>query len=208
MIKAIEGLQRDRTAWTRVVTWALLGGLSTSPLDAMYSLLTTVTVALASFWGITVSSADTPTAVKEPRCVTVNRSGAKLCLESDGHTIDLVSISGQIVSRSDDLPGPYFGPQCVTDVPTEIKVCVERDGHHLRATAPTGKLLWRRDPFVDAKLPLYRTPQPPTINVIRAGNFIQPPRGQPGRTVWIMFESSQFGEVDLKSGDFLVEGEN
>ena len=183
-------------------------GPSTSPLDAMYSLLTTVTVALASFWGIAVSSADTPTALKEPRCVTANRSGAKMCLESDGHTIDLVSTSGQIVSRSDALPGPYFGPQCVTDVPSEIKVCVERDGHHLRATAPTGKVLWRRDPFVDAKLPLYRTPEAPTINVIRTGNFEILPRGESGRSVWIMFASSQFGEVDLNTGLFKVEGEN
>jgi hypothetical protein len=61
---------------------------------------------------------------------------------------------------------------------------------------------------VDGKLPLYRTPEAPTINVIRAGDFEIPPKGLLGHSVWIMFASSQFGQVDLRTGDFKVEGQN
>jgi hypothetical protein len=167
-----------------------------------------VTFALASISGIALAS-DTPAAgdKEEPRCITGNPFGGKTCLESDGHTLNVADPSGKVIWRGEALPGPYFGPQCFTDIPSRIKVCVEGDGRHLKATDNKGNVLWRRDPFVDAKLNLYRTSEAPTINVIRAGNPRAPP-GHSGPRVWIMFESSQFGEVDLATGEFTPEGQN
>jgi len=167
-----------------------------------------VAVAVASMWGIAVSIADTPQSAvpKETRCVK-NSFGGKTCLDSDGYTLDIARADGKVIRIENALPGPYFGPQCVTDVVSGIKVCVEPDGHHLKAIGPSGSTLWRRNPFVDAKLPLYRTPEAPTINVIRVDGM-RPPAGRSGQTVWIMFASSQFGEVELSTGEFKPEGQN
>ena len=178
------------------------------PQSSLSSHFLGVAFALA-LYGVAPAGTEPPKSLNrgEPRCITGNPFGGKTCLEGDGETLNATDANGKLVWRGKALPGPSFGPQCFTDTPSAIKVCIEDDGRHLTAMDGSGKILWRRDPFVDAKLALYRTNEAPTINVLRAGG-IHPPPGHPGPRVWIMFASSQFGEVDITMGDFIPEGQN
>ena len=72
------------------------------------------------------------------------------------------------------------------------------------------KILWNRDPFADAHLEFYRTktpcicyigkPDPETATYLKN-------RGS-GRFVHITFNSSQFGVLEMKSGEFIFLGQD
>ena len=113
-------------------------------------------------------------------------------------------------------PGHPGKPLVYRDPETKILFYAESDGRHLAAISPDGKLLWVRNPFDDRGLCPYRNARP-VISSLKA--FDVPPgayakdmkrRGaDPShRFIWIEFDSSQAGEIDETTGDFLSEGQN
>jgi len=88
---------------------------------------------------------------------------------------------------------------------------VESDGRHI-AALKAGSLLWLRNPFVDQNLCPYRTERPIIVRVLpvsgaREGEIMKAWKRE-GPFVEIYFDTSQFGVVDTKTGDFLFEGQN
>ena len=101
------------------------------------------------------------------------------------------------VDNHDDQIGK---PLTYVDDKTGITFYVEADARHVVAISSTGSVLWRRDPFVDAHLEPYRVARP-VIRVIGRRN--SPPGG-----IEIAFDSSQFGSLDLTTGNFDFYGQD
>ena len=109
-------------------------------------------------------------------------------------------------------PGSPGKPIAYHDDQTDILFYVESDGRHLAALDRSGKLLWVRDPFVDQNLCPYRNARP---IIFRIGPIPKPYEAlvvkawkRQGPFIEIHFDSSQFGAVDVKTGDFFFEGQN
>jgi hypothetical protein len=116
-------------------------------------------------------------------------------------------------------PGNPGKPLTYRDPETKVLFYVESDGRHLAAIGPDGKLLWVRNPFEDKGLCPYRSARPvirsiepydiPADNAKRIAEDMKRRGADPShRFIWIEFDSSQFGEVDQTTGDFLYEGRN
>lgn len=83
------------------------------------------------------------------------------------------------------------------DTDKNFYVYVESDGRHITAFTSAGKILWHRNPFIDSHLHPYRCTKP-IIEYI----------GRDKRGLGIRFNSSQFGSLDEKTGDFDFEGQD
>ena len=92
---------------------------------------------------------------------------------------------------------PISLPHTYKDAESGIVFYVESDGRHVSAISPAGQILWSRDPFADAHLPFYRTHTPRIV-------FIGRWRG----SVAISFDSTQSGDLDIKTGNFTFTGQN
>lgn len=108
-------------------------------------------------------------------------------------------------------PGSPGRPVSYHDEGTNIVFHVESDGRHLAATR-AGAPLWVRDPFVDKNLCPYRNQRPiivrfGPISGVREAEIVKAWKRE-GPFVEIFFDSSQFGVVDTKTGDFFFEGQN
>jgi hypothetical protein len=75
---------------------------------------------------------------------------------------------------------------------------VEADGRHVAAYAADGELIWRRNPFVDANMKPYLFTKPVILEIGR-NRF---------RELIILFNSSQGGSLDDKTGDFKFGGQD
>lgn len=94
-------------------------------------------------------------------------------------------------------PVPITLPYAYRDADSGIVFYVESDGRHVSAISPEGKLLWSRDPFAEAHLAFYRTRAPRIVFIGRyKGNLA------------ISFNSTQSGNLDIKTGDFTFTGQN
>lgn len=83
---------------------------------------------------------------------------------------------------------------------------VETDGRHVTALDSDGKILWCRNPFVEARLKPYRTPRP-VIRLI--GQSTKGTTDQmEEKFISVAFDSSQFGFMDIKTGDFTFSGQD
>jgi hypothetical protein len=111
-------------------------------------------------------------------------------------------------------PGPAQVPHAFTyrDGATGIQLYVESDGRHLAAFSPEGDLLWVRNPFEDKHLCPYRVERPIIWRIVpfpeslhaRVAGYLK----RAGPFVQIEFDSSQFGAIDLPTGDFQPMGQN
>jgi len=104
-------------------------------------------------------------------------------------------------------------PVSYLDKQTNTLLYVEGDGRHLAAIASDGTILWHRNPFVDADLCPYRNERPIIVSVgpvLGSGreDWIARKWKRKSHLVEIHFDSSQFGVVDIKNGDFLFNGQN
>jgi hypothetical protein len=88
-------------------------------------------------------------------------------------------------------------PYIYYDTVTKIHFYFESDGRHVTAFTSDGKILWHRNPFVDSHLNPYRFTKP-------VFEWIRPAK----RGLEIGFNSSQFGILDEKTGDFEFEGQD
>lgn len=93
------------------------------------------------------------------------------------------------------------------DEATNVTIHVEMDGRHVTATSPDGTLLWRKNPFVDAKLQPYRSARPTIDHVGPAGDEFRV--GDSSNKVFgVRFTSSQFGVMDIVTGQFRYLGQD
>jgi hypothetical protein len=109
-------------------------------------------------------------------------------------------------------PGPAGKSISYLDKKSGTLFYVESDGRHLAALSPLGDLLWVRNPFVDKNLCPYRLERPiiariEAITDVHEAELIKIWKRE-GPFLEIYFNSSQFGAVDIKTGDFLFEGQN
>jgi hypothetical protein len=112
-------------------------------------------------------------------------------------------------------PGQPGKPLAYRDKQTNILLYVESDGRHLAAVSSEGALLWVRDPFAERNLCPYRSARPIVVYVgpTRAGwsgdeaSFAKQLKLDT-HLIEIQFDSSQFGVVDIKNGDFYFGGQN
>jgi len=109
------------------------------------------------------------------------------------------------------LDDHHVVPKVLRDAKTKIIYYLESDGRHVSAISPDGKLLWSRDPFVDKKLGPYRTPWP----IICSFDFVDPAwwklhswLGPEDDFIGVNFNSSQFGVINKKTGDFTGLGQD
>ena len=117
-----------------------------------------------------------------------------------------------VTSKADDLT-KFGGAQSYKDPESCIIFYVESDGRHLAAIDREGKILWHRDPFADAKLPIY--PKYHLTNntrIVYVGKVPEDEREYFARKqrkmIRINFISSQFGAVDIKTGQFEFLGQD
>lgn len=110
------------------------------------------------------------------------------------------------------LPEVASTPVAFRDSHTGILLYAETDGRHLAAFEADGTLLWIRNPFEDSKLCPYRTVRPKISRILPIERVYQLQAekywGRKGPFVQIEFNSSQFGAIDLKNGDFFGLGQN
>ncbi len=88
---------------------------------------------------------------------------------------------------------------------------VETDGRHVSALTRAGKVLWTRNPFSDAHLQPYRVQRPRIVQLATISACHMKLRTLPqlkNHTVFLGFDSSQFGSLDPLTGDFFFEGQN
>ena len=97
-----------------------------------------------------------------------------------------------------DASRPFRGAQTYKDRASGVIYYVESDGRHVSAIDPDGKILWNVDPFVDAGLKPYRLSKP-LIVYISKSNVDED-------SISIGFDSSQFGDLDRKTGKFRFRG--
>ena len=98
---------------------------------------------------------------------------------------------------------------------SSVMFYVESDGRHMAAIDPSGKLLWVRNPFEESKECPYRTPRPiiqklESIEVSKEIADIYKNQNFNMRHdfIRVTFDSSQFGLLDVETGDYFVEGQN
>lgn len=105
------------------------------------------------------------------------------------------------------------GPSTITPIEvavpcSDIVLHVEADGRTVWAAGKSGRRLWSEDPFERARMTPYRFRRP----VIHS---VSPPAMQNGRCragdrrfVYLRYNSSQFGELDARTGRFAFGGQD
>ena len=113
-------------------------------------------------------------------------------------------------------PVPISLPHTFIETNSGMSFLVESDGRHIVASSADEKILWRKDPFADAHLEFYRTENPKIVYISSLSKndephqWIRKAMESRGITnfVCINFNSSQFGCLDTKTGDFTFLGQN
>jgi hypothetical protein len=127
------------------------------------------------------------------------------------------SVSGSNWTLKINNPPPPIGlPYTYKDRDSGIIFYVESDGRHVTAISPDSKILWSRDPFADAHLEFYRTKTPCIVFIDEIDKSDEPHQwivktmADKGisKFICITFNSSQFGCLDLKTGDFTFLGQD
>lgn len=104
-------------------------------------------------------------------------------------------------------PTPIPLPHIYKEAASGILFYVESDGRHVTAINPDGKILWSSDPFADAHLEFYRTKTPRIVYIGKVSQRAESYWVAKGkRVIGITFNSSQFGEIDMKTGEFMSGG--
>lgn len=105
---------------------------------------------------------------------------------------------------------PFHGPQAYKDTDSGVIFYVESDGRHVAAISPDGRVLWNRDPFADAHLEFYRTKTPHIVFIGKESeqHAQRMAKEGSGKFVAIAYDNSQFGDLDIKTEDFISLGQD
>ena len=93
-------------------------------------------------------------------------------------------------------------PKALVHPTTHVIYYLESDGRTVSAISPEGKILWHRDPLRDAGIGPYRYAKPVINGFIFADKTPEP------KALSIGYTSTQFGLLDLATGDFEFHGQN
>jgi hypothetical protein len=128
-----------------------------------------------------------------------------------GLGIPSISAEQSPAERRPPSPLPPIKPFTYVDPATRIIFYVESDGRHLSAIAPDGKILWARNPYIDIGSHHYRRNE----QIVHLGplsatytRHMQRERKNPGPFIAIAFDSTQFGAIDVRNGDFSNLGQD
>ena len=119
------------------------------------------------------------------------------------------SVSGSNWTLKVNYPQPIPLPYTYKDPDSGTVFYVESDGRHVSAIGPDGKILWSRDPFADAHVPFYRTETPRIFYIGKAHKKDELDLATKGiaRIIAITYDSSQYGFLDVRTGDFIFWGQ-
>ena len=136
-------------------------------------------------------------------------------------TLMLLSTGGFMTVHADDTkrepPAPAEArkagnPRTFKDDRTGVLFYVESDGQHVTAINGGGTILWHRDPFVDAGLkPYWRTAWPVIDSIGKTSDKrveTMKERGKKGPFIELGYNSSQFGLLDVTTGEFTFLGQD
>lgn len=114
------------------------------------------------------------------------------------------------IPRDDVVSAGQFKARTYLDPQTKTVLYVETDGRHLSAIGPDGNLLWTRNPYVDTGSHYYRRKEVITyLGPLSAEyNRLMKKQNIAGPFIGIAFDSSQFGALDLKTGNFFNLGQD
>jgi hypothetical protein len=114
------------------------------------------------------------------------------------------------LSRDDVVSAGQFKAHTYLDPQTRVLFYVETDGRHLSAIGPDGKLLWTRNPYVDTGSHYYRRKEIITYLGPLPAEYARVSKKQNlgGPFIQIAFDSTQFGAVDVKTGNFFNLGQD
>lgn len=130
------------------------------------------------------------------------RSVSILCLTISLIGLPIAAKSAQYVNSWHE----FQGAQSYKDAATNLIFYVESDGRHVTAIDSKGKVLWTRDPFLDAHLEHYRTEKPQIVYIGAPLEWMV--AEQKGHYVAINFNSTQFGIINVTSGEFIFLGQD
>ena len=131
--------------------------------------------------------------------------------------VAIASDTNQAAGRIVHYLEPFPGPQAYRDADSGIIFYVESDGRHVAAISPDGKVLWNREPMADAHLERYhiglesyRVKNPRIIFIGKESeqHAKRMEKGGSDKFIVITCENSQFGDVDIKTGDFIFGGQD
>jgi hypothetical protein len=112
--------------------------------------------------------------------------------------------------RDDVVSAGQFKAHTYLDPQTQTVFYVETDGRHLSAIGPDGKLLWTRNPYVDTGSHYYRRKEVIVYLGPLSTEYTQLMKKQhvAGPFIGIAFDSTQFGALDVKTGNFFNLGQD
>lgn len=102
----------------------------------------------------------------------------------------------------------FSGPLTYKDPKSGTVFYVESDGRHVSAIDSEGRILWCKDPFADAKLEFYRTKEPKIVYIGALNEVMTKVFKDKGEFIAITFNSSQFGALNMATGEFTFEGQD
>jgi hypothetical protein len=102
----------------------------------------------------------------------------------------------------------FRGPQAYKDIESGVTFYVESDGRHVAALSSIGTVLWNRDPFADGHLERYRVEKPRIVGIDGTSESMIKRLGFSGRFISIRYDSTQFGVMDMKTGEFHFLGQD
>ncbi len=135
-------------------------------------------------------------------------------------TLMLLSTGGLMTVHGDDTKREpparaearkASNPRTFKDDRTGVLFYVESDGRHVAAINGGGTILWHKDPFVDAGLKPYRTARPVISYIGKPsdkGMETMKARGKKGPFIGLSYNSSQFGLLDVTTGEFTFLGQD
>jgi hypothetical protein len=150
-------------------------------------------------------------AIIVPLSIWKSRPNVTFSVTTNSNRITLIVHDSRSGSNSlvDGGPLPIDLPYEYTNTNSGAILRVEKDGRHIKAIGLEGRILWSSDPFADSHLAFYRTRAPRIVYIGEASQSSQEYWGRKGKeVVALVFNSSQFGVIDVATGEFMFEGQD
>jgi hypothetical protein len=93
----------------------------------------------------------------------------------------------------------------INDRKDHMKFVLDTSHIYIEAIDENGSRLWKTDPWKDAKLPVYRMIKRPKIVTFYLLNDSTTSNRE---VIAIMYQSSQCGDIDLRTGKFTFFGQD
>ena len=99
-------------------------------------------------------------------------------------------------------------PVTLTDTLTNFKYVLDSSHVYIAAYNANGDSLWKTDPWKDNNIPVYRTKRPIIVDIFigKLGDFYKGKENE--RVIWITYNNTQFGYVDLITGAYRFWGQD